>query len=103
MPSTRGAVAVFKDNQVVYGPGKAANAGGVGVSGLEMAQNAARANWSRDEVDDKLKGMMANIYQNCVDAAPEKKYENDVNDLEHGANRAGFVRVAEAMDQLGWI
>ena len=101
MPCTRDAVAVLKKGDVVYGPGKAANAGGVGVSGLEMAQNASRANWTRAEVDGKLKDMMAGIYAAAVAAAPPKK--GAVRDLEVGANRAGFLKVASAMHDLGWI
>ena len=101
MPCTRDAVAVLKKGDVVYGPGKAANAGGVGVSGLEMAQNASRANWSRAEVDGKLKDMMAGIYAAAVANAPPKA--GAVRDLEVGANRAGFLKVAAAMNDLGWI
>ena len=101
MPCTRDAVAVLKRGDVVYGPGKAANAGGVGVSGLEMAQNASRANWSRAEVDGKLKDMMAGIYAAAVANAPPKA--GAVRDLEVGANRAGFLKVASAMHDLGWI
>ena len=77
------------------------NAGGVGVSGLEMAQNASRANWSRAEVDGKLKDMMAGIYAAAVANAPPKA--GAVRDLEVGANRAGFLKVAAAMHDLGWI
>lgn len=103
MPCERDAIAVFKEHRVVYGPGKAANAGGVGVSGLEMAQNAARDKWSSKTVDDKLRGLMASIYSDCVAAAPPKTSASDMTDLEKGANCAGFVKVADAMDQLGWI
>jgi len=101
MPCSREAVAVFKAGDVVYGPGKAANAGGVGVSGLEMAQNASRANWTREVVDVKLQEMMAGIYDAAVAHAPAKT--GAVRDLEVGANRAGFLKVAAAMSDFGWI
>ena len=104
MPSTRSAVAVFKKEGLVYGPGKAANAGGVGVSGLEMAQNAARGRWTREAVDAKLEAMMKDIYGACAEHAPAGGLgASGVRDLEVGANRASFLKVAAAMDDLGWI
>ena len=104
MPSTRSAVAVFKKEGLVYGPGKAANAGGVGVSGLEMAQNAARGRWTREAVDAKLEAMMKDIYGACAEHAPAAGLgASGVRALEVGANRASFLKVAAAMDDLGWI
>ena len=83
--------------QLIYLPAKAANAGGVGVSGLEMSQNAQRLTWKPEEVDDKLKNMMSNIY----DLMEEHMGEN--GSLEDGANIASFMKIAEAMKELGWI
>jgi glutamate dehydrogenase (NADP+) len=82
--------------EIIYLPAKAANAGGVGVSGLEMCQNAQRLTWEPEEVDRKLKAMMASIYKQMEDYA-------DGGTLETGANRAGFIKVATAMKELGWI
>jgi len=82
---------------VIYIPGKASNAGGVGVSGLEMSQNAQRLTWKPEEVDEKLQQMMSDIYDAMADA------EKDGATLEQGANRAGFLKVAKAMKELGWI
>jgi glutamate dehydrogenase (NADP+) len=82
---------------VIYVPGKASNAGGVGVSGLEMSQNAQRLTWKAEEVDDKLKEMMTSIY-NQMEVA-----EVSGGTLEQGANRASFVKVATAMRELGWV
>lgn len=83
--------------QVIYLPAKAANAGGVGVSGLEMSQNAQRLTWEPEEVDEKLKKMMSDIY------GLMEKYKGEGGTLEDGANIAGFVKVAEAMRELGWV
>jgi len=83
----------------IYIPGKAANAGGVGVSGFEMSQNAQRLTWTREEVDAKLKVLMANIYEQMTNLKDDKGGTT----LEQGANRAGFVKVANAMEKLGWI
>ena len=85
------------NSEIIYVPGKASNAGGVGVSGLEMAQNAQHLTWTETEVDDKLQVMMANIYKQMQDAAGKG------GSLEAGANRAGFLKVAEAIKHLGWI
>jgi glutamate dehydrogenase (NADP+) len=104
MPSTAEAIAVYLRAGVVYGPAKAANAGGVAVSGLEMAQNSQRFPWSKEEVDDKLQGIMRSIYTESMAAA--KEYGLDAADpgaLQAGANIAGFVKVAEAMLSQGCV
>ncbi len=100
MPSTPEAVKVFLDKKVLYAPGKAANAGGVAVSGLEMAQNSMRLNWSREEVDNRLKVTMKNIHRTCRDAAAE--YGSPGNYLA-GANIAGFLKVVNAMLDQGLV
>lgn len=98
MPSTPEAIEVFQQAKVLYAPGKAANAGGVSVSGLEMTQNSERLSWSTEEVDNKLKWIMANIHENCVKYGTEKDgYVNYVK----GANIAGFMKVARAMMSQG--
>ena len=94
MPSTPEAIKTFQDAGVLFGPAKAANAGGVAVSGLEMSQNSERLHWTFEEVDSKLQGIMKNILHTSVDAAA--KYGMDGN-LVAGANIAGFEKVAEAM------
>ncbi len=99
MPSTPEAVKLFLEAKILYGPGKAANAGGVAVSGLEMAQNSQRFSWSREEVDSKLKEIMANIHKTCCKYGKEKGFINYVK----GANLAGFVKVADAMLEQGVI
>lgn len=98
MPSDAEAIAYFHKNDVEFAPAKAANAGGVAVSGLEMAQNSARLSWTKEEVDEKLKKIMKDIYRACKDAADEYK-----TTLQAGANIAGFLKVAEAMDAQGFI
>lgn len=100
MPSTPGAIKVFLDNRVMYGPGKAANAGGVAVSGLEMAQNSMRLHWPREEVDQRLRQIMKNIHRTCLDSAAE--YGLEENYLA-GANIAGFVKVVNAMLDQGLV
>ncbi|MBQ4145816.1 MAG: NADP-specific glutamate dehydrogenase, partial [Clostridia bacterium] len=100
MPSTNEAVAYLKENKVIVAPSKAVNAGGVAVSGLEMSQNSMRYSWTAEEVDEKLKGIMANIFKSSVDAA--KKYGME-NDLVAGANIAGFLKVADAMMAHGIV
>lgn len=100
MPSTLEAIEVFHDSDVLFGPGKAANAGGVAVSALEMAQNSSRVSWTFEEVDDKLKLIMSDIYNSSVRAAEE--YGQPGN-LVTGANIAGFTRVADAMLMHGII
>ena len=98
MPSTPEAIAVYQDNGLLYGPAKAANAGGVAVSGLEMSQNSYRLSWTFEEVDNKLKSIMENIVANSLAAAKEYDHEGD---LMLGANAAGFVKVANAMVAQG--
>ncbi len=94
MPTTDDAMEYLKENKVVIGPSKAANAGGVAVSSLEMAQNSMRYSWTAEEVDEKLKGIMINIHKVSVDAAEEYGLGYD---LVAGANIAGFMKVADAM------
>ena len=98
MPSTPEAIEVYKANHVLYGPAKGANAGGVAVSGLEMSQNSLRLSWTREEVDDRLKGIMKTIVDNSLAAAKEYGHEGD---LMMGANIAGFTKVADAMVAQG--
>ncbi|MEK3977939.1 NADP-specific glutamate dehydrogenase [Psychrobacillus sp. FSL K6-2836] len=100
MPSTLDAIDVFLKNNILFGPAKAANAGGVAVSALEMAQNSARLSWKFEEVDEKLQQIMKNIYQNSVKAAEEYGYPGN---LVVGANIAGFLKVANAMVTQGVI
>ncbi len=100
MPSTLEAIEVFLNNGVLFGPAKAANAGGVAVSALEMAQNSMRLSWTFEEVDAKLHGIMKNIYQNSVRAS--ERYGHPGN-LVVGANIAGFIRVADAMIAQGLV
>ncbi len=98
MPSTPGAIRVFQAAKILYAPGKAANAGGVSVSGLEMSQNSERLSWSSEEVDAKLHSIMENIHENCVKYGTEPDgYVNYVK----GANVAGFMKVARAMMAQG--
>lgn len=94
MPSTPEAVAIFQQNGVLFAPAKAANAGGVATSGLEMSQNSLRLSWSFEEVDEKLHTIMVNIYKNAANAAKEYGCEGN---LVAGANIAGFIKVADAM------
>ena len=98
MPSTNEAIAYLKEHGVVVAPSKAVNAGGVAVSGLEMTQNSMRLSWSAEEVDEKLRTIMKNIYQASLDAAKEYGMEGD---LVAGANIAGFLKVATAMKWQG--
>jgi len=97
MPTTLDAVGEFINAKVLYAPGKASNAGGVAVSGLEMSQNSQRLHWTRDQVDNKLHAIMRDIHENCVLHGRDGNYVNYVN----GANIAGFVKVADAMLQQG--
>lgn len=97
MPTNLEAVEAFIDAKVLYAPGKASNAGGVAVSGLEMSQNSQRLQWTRDQVDAKLHSIMRDIHENCVLHGTEAKSVNYVN----GANIAGFVKVADAMLNQG--
>jgi glutamate dehydrogenase (NADP+) len=100
MPSTPEAVEVFLKSKISYGPAKAANAGGVAVSGLEMAQNSQRQRWTSERVDDELKGIMQNIYHNANKAA---EFYGQPGNLVFGANIASFLRVADAMLAQGRI
>jgi len=100
MPSTLEATKLFLDAKVLYGPAKAANAGGVATSGLEMSQNSARISWTREEVDDKLHKIMISIHRNCYETA--EKYGTPGN-LVNGANIAGFLKVADAMLDQGLV
>lgn len=100
MPSTPAAVDIFVDRKLLYAPGKAANAGGVAVSGLEMSQNGMRLNWTREEVDNRLKIIMKSIHDACVDAA--MAYGAPGNYVA-GANIAGFVKVVNAMLDQGVV
>lgn len=99
MPSTPEAIEVFHKAKILFAPGKASNAGGVATSGLEMSQNSIRMNWTREEVDEKLKRIMNDIHESCV------KYgtEGDFVDYVKGANIAGFVKVADAMLDQGVV
>jgi glutamate dehydrogenase (NADP+) len=99
MPCEPDAINVFKLNKILYAPGKASNAGGVAVSGLEMAQNSLRYSWSREEVDSKLKEIMKDIHSSCLTHGQEKDYVN----YEKGANIAGFIKVADAMLAQGVV
>ena len=99
MPTTIDGVKIFLDNKTLYGPGKAANAGGVAVSGLEMSQNSMRYNWTRDEVDKRLHLIMGEIHNTC------KQYglQNGRINYLQGANIGGFVKVADAMLSQGIV
>jgi glutamate dehydrogenase (NADP+) len=99
MPSTNEAIAVYQSSKILFGPAKAANAGGVATSALEMSQNSQRLEWTFEEVDAKLKGIMKSIYENASKAAEE--YTGDKNNLVSGANIAGFLKVAKAMYAQG--
>lgn len=100
MPTTPEAVDTFREANVLHAPGKASNAGGVAVSGLEQSQNAMRISWSRDEVDDRLKQIMANIHDRCVEEGEDGNGRVDYID---GSNIAGFKKVAEAMVAYGAV
>lgn len=99
MPSTPEAILLFVKNKILFAPGKASNAGGVAVSGLEMAQNSLRYSWSRDEVDQRLQAIMKDIHQSCIQYGTEKDQVNYVK----GANIAGFVKIADAMLAQGVV
>lgn len=100
MPSTLEAIDEFLNNRVLFGPAKAANAGGVAVSSLEMAQNSMRLSWTFEEVDAKLHQIMINIYRNSVKAANEYGHPDN---LVAGANIAGFLKVADTMIEHGVV
>ncbi|MBU1718209.1 MAG: NADP-specific glutamate dehydrogenase [Bacteroidetes bacterium] len=99
MPSTPEAVEVFLHHKILYGPGKAANAGGVATSGLEMSQNSLRLSWTREEVDTRLHNIMKEIHKTCVKFGNKGEWTNYVD----GANVGGFVKVAEAMMAQGLV
>jgi glutamate dehydrogenase (NADP+) len=99
MPTTPEGIKVFQAAKILYGPGKAANAGGVATSGLEMSQNSMRLSWTREEVDRRLHDIMISIHENCLKYGKEGKYINYVK----GANLAGFVKVADAMIDQGLV
>ncbi len=99
MPSDTQAVTVFQESDMLFGPGKAANAGGVATSGLEMSQNNMRLNWTRNEVDERLHQIMKDIHSSCVEYGSESTTVNYVK----GANIAGFIKVAEAMLDQGVV
>lgn len=99
MPSTPEAIEIFLNEKILYGPGKAANAGGVSVSGLEMTQNSMRLSWSREEVDERLHRIMKAIHEQCVIYGKQGNYVNYVD----GANIAGFIKVADAMMDQGVV
>ena len=97
MPTTMAGVRLFESAKVLFGPSKAANAGGVAISGLEMSQNSMRLNWTRDEVEVRLVVIMKDIHAQCVEYGREGDYVNYVK----GANIAGFIKVADAMLAYG--
>tara|TARA_Y100001947_G_scaffold158763_1_gene172948 strand:- start:2770 stop:4113 length:1344 start_codon:yes stop_codon:yes gene_type:complete len=100
MPSTKDAISVFHKSKILFAPGKASNAGGVATSGLEMTQNSLRYHWSREEVDEKLKDIMLNIHNSCIEYG---KQDDGYIDYVKGANIAGFVKVADAMLAQGIV
>jgi glutamate dehydrogenase (NADP+) len=100
MPTTPDGIDIFTEHKILYGPGKAANAGGVSVSGLEMAQNSMRMNWPREEVDNRLRGIMKNIHKMCTETA--EKYNRPGNYVV-GANIAGFLKVVDTMIDQGIV
>jgi glutamate dehydrogenase (NADP+) len=100
MPSTKDAVHEFQKAKILFAPGKASNAGGVATSGLEMTQNSLRYNWSREEVDEKLKDIMMDIHDSCIEYGSD---DNGYVDYVKGANIAGFVKVADAMLAQGIV
>ena len=99
MPSAPGAIDVYLENKILYGPGKAANAGGVAVSGLEMSQNSMRLQWTREEVDQKLHGIMKAIHEQCVTYGTDGDFINYVK----GANVGGFIKIADSMLDQGVV
>jgi glutamate dehydrogenase/leucine dehydrogenase len=100
MPSNPGAIEVYLDNKILYGLGKAANAGGVAVSGLEMSQNSLRLSWTREEVDQRLQTIMKDIHQTCIKYGTE---EDGFINYPNGANIGGFVKVADSMLAQGIV
>jgi glutamate dehydrogenase (NADP+) len=100
MPSLLGAIKIFQDNHVLFGPAKAANAGGVAVSGLEMSQNSMRLSWTSEEVDSRLRDIMKSIHKASLEAAEAYGRKGD---YLAGANIAGFIKVARAMLAYGIV
>jgi glutamate dehydrogenase (NADP+) len=100
MPTTPEGIKVFIDNKILYGPAKAANAGGVAVSGLEMSQNSLRLSWTREEVDQRLHGIMKSIHKACYETS---QAFGDPGNYPLGANIAGFLKVAKAMLAYGIV
>lgn len=100
MPTTAQGIKVFRDAGVAFAPGKAANAGGVATSALEMQQNASRDSWSFEYTDERLSKIMRGIHERCITTAAEY---GQPGDYVHGANIAGFVKVADAMFAMGVI
>jgi len=100
MPSTLEAIQIYLDAGILYGPAKAANAGGVATSGLEMSQNSMRLNWSRDEVDERLHKIMKAIHKACFETASEF---GTPGNYVNGANIAGFLKVADSMMDQGLV
>ncbi len=100
MPSTPGAIDVLQQNGIAFAPGKASNAGGVAVSGLEMSQNSMRLNWTREEVENRLRVIMQDIHRQCMEYGVNNDGEID---YIKGANIGGFVRVADAMLAQGHV
>lgn len=103
MPSTSRAIEIYFENGIMYGPGKASNAGGVAVSGLEQSQNGMRIQWSEEEVSERLQGIMKNIFAKCRDAAEKYAPSSKVLNLQAGANVAGFIKIADAMLAQGHV
>ena len=99
MPCTPESILYFRENKILYAPGKASNAGGVAVSGLEMSQNSMRLSWPREEVDEKLHNIMKDIHTACTKHGSDGNYVNYVK----GANIAGFIKVADAMIDQGVV
>ena len=100
MPTVAAGVELFLEHNILYGPGKAANAGGVAVSGLEMAQNSMRMPWTREEVDERLKMIMKSIHTTCKETAERF---NTPGNYVNGANIGGFLKVADAMIDQGVV
>ena len=100
MPTLADGVEMFVEAKALFGPGKAANAGGVAVSGLEMAQNSMRYGWTREEVDNRLQMIMSSIHTSCIEAA--ERFGTPGNYV-NGANIAGFLKVADSMMDQGIV
>ena len=100
MPSSLEAIRIFTNSRILYAPSKAANAGGVAVSGLEMTQNSLRLSWTSEETEDKLRGIMRQIHDQCVEYG---RVDEQYIDYVTGANVAGFVKVADALISQGVV